>query len=56
MNQQLLIAGRVVQGIGAAGLSPAAMSLLLVTFPAAQRARAMGRGVLRRRWVEPPGS
>jgi MFS family permease len=26
----------------AAGLSPAAMSLLLVTFPAAQRARAMG--------------
>lgn len=42
VNQELLIAGRVVQGIGAAGLSPAAMSLLLATFPAAQRARAMG--------------
>lgn len=42
VNQELLIAGRVVQGIGAAGLSPAAMSLLLSTFPAAQRARAMG--------------
>jgi EmrB/QacA subfamily drug resistance transporter len=41
-NQEMLIAGRVVQGIGAAGLSPAAMSLLLATFPAAQRARAMG--------------
>ena len=42
MNKELLIVGRVVQGIGAAGLSPAAMSLLLATFPAAQRARAMG--------------
>ena len=42
VNQELLIAGRVVQGIGAAGLSPAAMSLLLATFPAAQRAKAMG--------------
>ena len=41
-NQEMLIAGRVVQGIGAAGLSPAAMSLLLATFPASQRARAMG--------------
>ncbi|CAM3735022.1 MFS transporter [Nocardioides zeicaulis] len=38
----MLIGGRVVQGIGAAALSPAAMSLLLATFPAAQRARAMG--------------
>ncbi|HSK34747.1 MAG TPA: MFS transporter, partial [Propionicimonas sp.] len=42
VTQELLIAGRVVQGIGAAGLSPAAMSLLLATFPAAQRARALG--------------
>ena len=41
-NQEMLIIGRVVQGVGAAGLSPAAMSLLLATFPAAQRARAMG--------------
>jgi EmrB/QacA subfamily drug resistance transporter len=37
----LLVAGRVVQGAGAAALSPAAMSLLLVTFPGEQRARAM---------------
>jgi len=38
----MLIGGRVVQGVGAAALSPAAMSLLLATVPAAQRARAMG--------------
>lgn len=42
VNKELLILGRVVQGVGAAGLSPAAMSLLLATFPAGQRARAMG--------------
>lgn len=42
LSQEMLILGRVVQGVGAAGLSPAAMSLLLATFPAAQRARAMG--------------
>ncbi len=42
VTKELLILGRVVQGIGAAGLSPAAMSLLLATFPLAQRARAMG--------------
>ena len=36
-----LVAGRVLQGAGAAALSPAAMSLLLVMFPGAARARAM---------------
>ncbi|MCB0909208.1 MAG: MFS transporter [Nocardioidaceae bacterium] len=36
-----LVAGRVVQGAGAAALSPAAMSLLLVMFPGPRRARAM---------------
>lgn len=36
-----LVLGRVVQGVGAAALSPAAMSLLLVSFPGAARARAM---------------
>ena len=41
VNQEMLILGRIVQGVGAAGLSPAAMSLLLATFPAVQRARAM---------------
>jgi EmrB/QacA subfamily drug resistance transporter len=40
-SQQLLVAGRIVQGIGAAALSPAAMSLLLLTFPGPKRARAM---------------
>ncbi len=40
-NQGLLVAGRIVQGAGAAALSPAAMSLLLLTFPGPQRARAM---------------
>lgn len=36
-----LIAGRIVQGAGAAALSPAAMSLLLLMFPGEARARAM---------------
>ena len=40
-NQQVLVAGRIVQGFGAAALSPAAMSLLLLTFPGQARARAM---------------
>jgi len=37
----MLMAGRIVQGAGAAALSPAAMSLLLLTFPGPARARAM---------------
>jgi EmrB/QacA subfamily drug resistance transporter len=40
-NEWVLVGGRVVQGVGAAALSPAAMSLLLLTFPGAARARAM---------------
>jgi EmrB/QacA subfamily drug resistance transporter len=40
-NEQVLVAGRIVQGFGAAALSPAAMSLLLLTFPGQARARAM---------------
>lgn len=40
-NQGLLVAGRLVQGVGAAALSPAAMSLLLLTFTGSRRARAM---------------
>jgi EmrB/QacA subfamily drug resistance transporter len=40
-NPALLVTGRLVQGVGAAALSPAAMSLLLLTFPGQQRARAM---------------
>lgn len=40
-NEWLLLTGRVVQGAGAAALSPAAMSLLMLGFPGEQRARAM---------------
>ena len=40
-NQWMLLGGRVLQGAGAAALSPAAMSLLLLTFPGPARARAM---------------
>lgn len=40
-NQGLLLCGRIIQGSGAAALSPAAMSLLLLTYPGQQRARAM---------------
>ena len=40
-DQGLLLAGRVVQGVGAAALSPAAMSLLILAFPGQARARAM---------------
>ena len=40
-NAGLLVVGRLVQGVGAAGLSPAAMSLLLLNFPGPQRARAI---------------
>ena len=36
-----LVSGRVLQGAGAAALSPAAMALLLTAFSGAQRARAM---------------
>ncbi len=41
-SEAVLVAARVVQGAGAAALSPAALSLLLVMFPGAERARAMG--------------
>jgi MFS family permease len=37
----MLVGGRIIQGMGAAALSPAAMSLLLVTFPGPARAKAM---------------
>jgi EmrB/QacA subfamily drug resistance transporter len=40
-NEWMLVAGRVIQGAGAAALSPAAMSLLMINFPGEQRARAM---------------
>ena len=33
VNGQMLVAGRIIQGAGAASLSPAALSLLLLAFP-----------------------
>lgn len=41
VSQWLLVTGRIVQGTGAAALSPAAMSMLLQTFPGPARAKAM---------------
>lgn len=40
-SEQVLIAGRLIQGAGAAGLSPAAMAILLATSSGTSRARAM---------------
>ena len=40
-NAWMLVGGRVIQGAGAAALSPAAMSLLLLSYPGTKRARAM---------------
>jgi EmrB/QacA subfamily drug resistance transporter len=41
-NQTLLVAGRAVQGIGAAFMMPATLSIITVTFPAEERGRAIG--------------
>ena len=40
-NEAMLVGGRIVQGAGAAALSPAAMSLLLLASPGQARAKAM---------------
>lgn len=40
-NEAMLVGGRIVQGAGAAALSPAAMSLLLLASPGEARAKAM---------------
>ena len=40
-QEWMLVAGRIIQGAGAAALSPAAMSLLMQNFPGEQRPRAM---------------
>src|SRR5688572_12857857 len=40
-TETVLVAARVLQGIGAAALSPAALSILLVMFTGAARAKAM---------------
>ncbi|MFC0678720.1 MFS transporter [Lysobacter korlensis] len=40
-SEAMLLVARVLQGIGAASLSPAALSILLVMFPGPSRAKAM---------------
>ena len=40
-NEAMLVGGRIIQGAGAAALSPAAMSLLLLASPGEARAKAM---------------
>lgn len=41
-NEFVLVAARALQGLGAAILSPAALSIILVQFPGEQRGKAMG--------------
>lgn len=41
-NESVLIGARVLQGLGAAILSPAALSIVLAEFPGVGRAKAMG--------------
>ena len=53
-SEQILVAGRIIQGAGAAALSPAAMSLLMLTFTGPARAKAMSAWGPRRRWAERP--
>jgi EmrB/QacA subfamily drug resistance transporter len=41
-NEALLVAGRAIQGIGAAFMMPGTLSIITVTFPAEERGRAIG--------------
>jgi len=41
-DQTWLVAGRAIQGVGAAFMMPATLSIITVTFPAAERGRAIG--------------
>ena len=41
-SQGLLVAGRAVQGIGAAFMMPATLSIITITFPAEERGKAIG--------------
>jgi EmrB/QacA subfamily drug resistance transporter len=41
-NQTMLVAGRAIQGVGAAFMMPATLSIITVTFPPAERGRAIG--------------
>jgi EmrB/QacA subfamily drug resistance transporter len=41
-NDALLVAGRAIQGIGAAFMMPGTLSIITVTFPAEERGKAIG--------------
>ncbi len=41
-NQETLIAGRVLQGVGAAPMLPLSLAIVVSVFPPAERARALG--------------
>src|SRR6476619_3421876 len=41
-DQTWLVAGRAIQGVGAAFMMPATLSIITVTFPAQERGRAIG--------------
>jgi EmrB/QacA subfamily drug resistance transporter len=41
-DQTWLVAGRAIQGVGAAFMMPATLSIITVTFPAEERGRAIG--------------
>ena len=41
-DQGWLVAGRALQGVGAAFMMPATLSIITVTFPAAERGKAIG--------------
>ncbi len=42
VDQQLIVIGRVAQGIGTAGINPLSIALIAELFPPAQRGRALG--------------
>jgi len=50
-NLPLLLMGRVLQGIGTAGINPLCLSIIADAFPRSSRARPWARGV---RWDQPP--
>jgi EmrB/QacA subfamily drug resistance transporter len=41
-SQELLVAGRAVQGVGAAFMMPATLSIITITFPPEERGKAIG--------------
>jgi MFS family permease len=57
-SQEALIAGRILQGIGAAPMLPLSLAIVCNAFPASEQARALGigQGFLRWHWPSAPWS